>query len=258
MKTYQKMKLALVSLGVLFLLMGTGFLVTSKYSYVQAADSAKSQVEEQKRAKEGVGTPYPGGVPALLELFKSENWKDRKFALRELALSKDMRALHPLIDALLNDERVYIRAQAASALLTIESYHKDTTAVPALVSALKDVFQVRCAAAGVLVMLGYKEEALPVLASIARGINKENWVIDYEGYGFCDMSDEEIKAEVERMKDINQRGALRRLGEIGTQEAIAVLEDIASHHKDVDVREDAIKVLEDLKKQKEAKKEGKK
>jgi len=201
MKTYQKIGLALVSSGVLFLLMGTRVLTLNKPSYVQATDKTKStavvsepQTPKEQRAKDdslgqtksrtvGEGRKAyeeilerlkkreASHVLEYIESLKTEKSSDaRKEIILRLFQAQDSRANPLLCKVLEEDEDSGVREAAANALGSIG----DKRAIPYLTKALRKSDEdtlVRIAAAINLFLLGEYELATPFLEEFLTSKN---------------------------------------------------------------------------------------
>ncbi len=200
MKMYQRIGSALVSLGVLFLLMGTGVLILNKPSYVQAADQTKSTAVVSKPhtpKEQGVNDDSLGQTksmtvgrgrkaykeilerlkkreaPHVLEYMKSLEREESSDARKEIILrlfqAQDDRATPLLCKVLEEDEDSEVREAAANALGSIG----DKRAIPYLARALKsdEDTLVRIAAAISLFLLGEYKLATPFLKEFLSSEN---------------------------------------------------------------------------------------
>jgi len=201
MKTHQKIGLALVSSGVLFLLMGTRVLTLNKLSYVQAADKTKSTavVSEPQTPKEQkvnddslgqtksrtVGEGIKTNIMLLEKLKKQEaphvleymeglktekSSEARKEIILRLLFAQDDRATPLLCKVLEEDPNSEVREGAANALGSIG----DKRAIPYLTKAVRKSDEdtlVRIAAAINLFLLGEYKLATPFLKEFLSSEN---------------------------------------------------------------------------------------
>jgi len=101
------------------------------------------------------------------------------------------------------------------------------------------------------VALGDTSHCLKVLERIAKGEGKENWTVDWAGYmGLEYSTEEEIRKQKKKFRDHLQIKAMDLLGEMGTKEALRVLEEVAESNPEEWVRRHARDVLEKVKKTK--------
>jgi len=191
-----------------------------------------------------------GHLKWLEQNYKNEHIIESVF--RDLTDARDLRAIPLLIKVLKYNPRGINRANAAQAIKWIETYNNDKSAVPALIEALDDsITDVQLRVADALVALGDTSHCLKVLERIAKGEGKENWTVDWAGYmGLEYSTEEEIRKQKKKFRDHLQIKAMDLLGEMGTKEALRVLEEVAESNPEEWVRRHARDVLEKVKKTK--------
>ena len=191
-----------------------------------------------------------GHLKWLEQNYKNEHIIESVF--RDLLDARDLRAIPLLIKVLKYNPRGINRANAAQAIKWIETYNNDKSAVPALIEALDDsITDVQLRVADALVALGDTSHCLKVLERIAKGEGKENWTVDWAGYmGLEYSTEEEIRKQKKKFRDHLQIKAMDLLGEMGTKEALRVLEEVAESNPEEWVRRHARDVLEKVKKTK--------
>jgi len=191
-----------------------------------------------------------GHLKWLEQNYKNEHIIESVF--RDLTDARDLRAIPLLIKVLKYNPRGINRANAAQAIKWIETYNNDKSAVPALIEALDDsITDVQLRVADALVALGDTSHCLKVLKRIAKGEGKENWTVDWAGYmGLEYSTEEEIREQKKKFRDHLQIKAMDLLGEMGTKEALRVLEEVAESNPEEWVRRHARDVLEKVKKTK--------
>ncbi len=68
---------------------------------------------------------------------------------------------------------------------------------------------------------------MPVLTKLAKGEDKENWSVDWEGYmGLDNATTEEIEQQKRKFKDGLQSKAIQLLRHLSTEEALSVLRSV--------------------------------
>ena len=148
--------------------------------------------------------------------------------LIRLAQARDLQSVGVLTKVLLNNPRAINRAESAEAIGYIETYHKDRSAMPALIQALDDsITDVQFNAARALVDMGDTSYCIEILAMLARGENKEEWTADWDGYmGLEAMPEEMIIEQKAQFRDGIQRQSTQLLQKLATAEALAILSDL--------------------------------
>jgi hypothetical protein len=154
--------------------------------------------------------------------------------IEQLQLALDLRALPVLSKVALHNPRIFYRTAAVGAIGGLERFNKDTSFVFVLREALKDSSEdVQLVAALALVRLGRENTSvISILEKIAKGIEEENWLIDYKArMGTLEYLTEE---ECERCKRVMRNGLRRRailaLGYLGVkkgnQECTKLIEEL--------------------------------
>ncbi len=212
--------------------------VKSRSESASDPDQAKLEQYSRELAEESIrryGPMAPEYIAYLERSYDMPGISAPQATISGLGKSYQLEALPVLSKVLLHNPRPIYRVYAVKAIGLIEWHHGDRGAVPAIVHALEDsVTDVQWNAAKVLFDLGETSSGLPVIIRMARGEEKENWTVDWEGYiGRLEFAtEEEIEQQKKRFRDGLQCKAIRLLGRLGSEESISILGEIAGHARD--------------------------
>ncbi|MEW6609321.1 MAG: HEAT repeat domain-containing protein, partial [bacterium] len=191
-------------------------------------------------------------IPKIIEEIKRKMKNETLYPLDHedmsifyVGVSRDPKAIPVLIEVLKNYKTPKARStearrDAAEALGRIG----DKSAIPALIEALEDRdILVRSEVARVLVELGEKTKPLPILISLAKGENMDEWSIDLSGYG--NFTDDTLKRNINKTKNSIRYSALGSLERIGNEKAILVIKEL-SKDEDQNIQYIANRILKRL------------
>ncbi|MBN1594909.1 HEAT repeat domain-containing protein [candidate division FCPU426 bacterium] len=225
-----------------------------------------SKEEQQKYAVQELEAKAKKEAPNNLALLQKKLEKGKfhpadSQIIIGLSGAKEKKAVPVLLEILKGNYIIGIRKSAAEALGNIG----DVAAHDELKKVLGDSdIQIKLEAAVALLKLGYSQEAFPVLEMVAKRQNTNHWNIDVSDqidYSNYSETETEIKRR-ELIEDYKNSSlpskAIRYLGEIGSKQALNVIESAlndpdkfvrlgaGSVLMETEKKEKAIPVLEDI------------